>query len=46
MERSSIIGERPTMVVTVVSKMGRKRATPASTTASFASMPLARKRLV
>ena len=46
MERSIIIGIRPTMVVAVVSMIGRKRTTPASTIASSAPMPFSRRRLV
>ena len=45
MERSSIIGIRPTMVVTVVSRIGRKRSTPALTTARYGSLPWLTNRL-
>ena len=46
MERSSIIGVRPTMVVAVVNMIGRKRTTPASTIASSGFSPFSRRRLV
>ena len=42
----NISGTRPMKVVTEVSRMGRKRVTPAATTASMSATPCLRLRLI